>query len=175
MNPDRSHGIARAFLATALSVCMAFVSFAQDAGGMTRLLNGYVTAGRIAGVVSVLSDRDYRVQFDCAGWACRGKRKMTPDTLFAIFSMTKTFTGAALMCAIDDGKLALDDEVAKFLPEFADVKMKDGSKPKCPLTIRHLTTHTTGWRGGTGVVNRDIPLREVAHKIQGTPPTVFRN
>ncbi len=139
------------------------------AGDMEKLLDGYVAAGRIAGVVSVLSDRDYHVQFDCVGWAERGKRKMTPDTLFAIFSMTKTFTGAALMCAIDDGKLSLDDEVAKFLPEFADVKMKDGSRPKCPLTLRHLTTHTTGWRGGTGVINRDIPLREVARQLAARP------
>ena len=119
--------------------------------------------------MSVLSDKDYHVQFDCAGWAERGKRKMTPDTLFAIFSMTKTFTGAAIMCAIDDGKISLDDEVAKYLPEFADVKMKDGSKPNRPLTIRHLTTHTTGWRGGTGVVNRDIPLREVARQLAARP------
>ena len=136
---------------------------------MENLLDSYVSAGRIAGVVSVLSDADYNVQFDCVGWAERGKRKMTPDTLFAIFSMTKTFTGATLMCAIDDGKLSLDDEVAKYLPEFADVKMKDGSKPNRPLTIRHLTTHTTGWRGGTGVVNRDIPLRDVARQLAARP------
>ena len=100
MNPDRSHGIARAFLATALSACMAFVSFAQDAGDMAGLLDGYVAAGRIAGVVSVLSDKDYRVQFDCAGWADRGKRKMTPDTLFAMISRMRTgSTGLAAASA----------------------------------------------------------------------------
>ena len=160
----------QAFLAAALVVCAATAVRADDpSDGMAKMLDGYITSERIAGVVSVLSDRDYHVQFDCVGWAERGKRKMTPDTLFAIFSMTKTFTGAALMCAIDDGKLSLDDEVAKFLPEFADVKMKDGSKPNRPLTIRHLTTHTTGWRGGTGVINRDIPLREVARQLAARP------
>ena len=168
-DPKRSFGMVKTFAAAALSVGMAFISFAQDAGGMAELLDRYVVAGRIAGVVSVLSDKDYNVQFDCAGWAYYGKRKMTPDTLFAIFSMTKTFTGAALMCAIDDGKLSLDDEVAKFLPEFAEVRMKDGSRPKRPLVLRDLTTHVTGWRGGTGVVNRDIPLREVARRLAATP------
>ena len=119
------------FLAAAVAACAATVVRADDpTDGMAKVLDGYVSSERIAGVVSVLSDADYHVQFDCVGWAERGKRKMTPDTLFAIFSMTKTFTGAAIMCAIDDGKLSLDDEVAKYLPEFADVKMKDGSKPK---------------------------------------------
>lgn len=163
----------KSFLATALFACAAFASVAYDAASpandMADLLGRYVAAGRIAGVVSVLSDKDYHMQFDCAGWADYGTRKMAPDTLFAIFSMTKTFTGAALMCAIDDGKLSLDDEVAKFLPEFAEVKMKDGSRPKRPLTLRDLTTHVTGWRGGTGVVNRDIPLREVARRLAATP------
>ena len=157
------------FLAATFAVCATAVRADDPTDGMAKMLDSYITSERIAGVVSVLSDKDYHVQFDCAGWAERGKRKMTPDTLFAIFSMTKTFTGAALMCAIDDGKLSLDDEVAKYLPEFADVKMKDGSKPNRPLTIRHLTTHTTGWRGGTGVINRDIPLREVARQLAARP------
>jgi len=154
----------------------------EPAGGVGELLGSYVTAGRIAGVVSVLSDRDYNETYDCAGWADyggRGTGKMTPDSLFAIFSMTKTFTGAAIMCAIDEGKLSLDDEVAKYLPEFADVKMQETaersetaegrSKPKRPLTLRDLTTHTTGFRWGLHVVDRDIPLREVARQLAAKP------
>ena len=91
---------------------------------MTAMLDSYISSGRIAGVVSVLSDDNYNVRYDCAGWAVyegENRRKMTPDTVFAIFSMTKTFTGAALMCAIDEGKISLDDEVQKFLPEFYQV------------------------------------------------------
>jgi len=94
---------------------------------------------------------------------------MTTDTLFAVFSMTKTFTGAAIMCAIDERKLSLDDAVSKYLPEFADVKMKDGSELKRPLTIRDLMSHVTGFRGGYDCVNRDIPLREVARRLAEQP------
>jgi len=138
----------------------------EPAGGMAELLGSYVIAGRIAGVVSVLSDAEYHEQFDCVGWADREKNKlMTPDSLFAVFSMTKTFTGAALMCAIDEGKLSLDDEVAKYLPEFANVKMKSGAAPKRLLTLRDLMSHVTGFRGGYFVVNRDIPLRDVARQL----------
>ena len=140
---------------------------ARDVG---TLLNHYVDTGRIAGVVSVTSDAEYRERYDCAGWAdMEGGRKMTPDTLFAVFSMTKTFTGAAVMCAIDEGKLSLDDAVSKFLPEFADVKMKDGSRPKRRLTIRDMMCHVTGFRGGCTVTNRDIPLREVARRLAAQP------
>ena len=144
----------------------------EPAGGVGEVIGSYVTAGRIAGVVSVLSDADYNETYDCAGWAVYGDRvrgKMKPDSVFAVFSMTKTFTGAALMCAIDEGKLSLDDEVAKFLPEFADVRMADDSKPRRALTIRDLTSHVSGLRGGCGSVNCDIPLREVARLLAQRP------
>lgn len=151
--------------AVTVAAAAAFSCFA-DKGVVRGVLESYVDAGRIAGVVSVISDADYRETFDCVGWADMENRKpMTPDTLFAIFSMTKTFAGAAVMCAIDDGKLSLDDEVSRFIPEFADVVMEDGSKPKRALTIRDLMCHVTGFRFGCRVVDRDIPLREVARRL----------
>ena len=158
----------------AVGICLAS-PFAGGAGlqgdsPVGDVLRRYVGTGRIAGVVSVTSDADYRVQTDCAGWAdAEARRPMTADTLFAIFSMTKTFTGAAMMVAIDEGKISLDDEVAKFLPEFAEVKMKDGTRPKRPLRVRDVMSHMTGWRGGVHVVDRDIPLREVARRLAATP------
>ena len=141
-------------------------------------LEDYVSKGRIAGVVSVLSDDRYNVKFDCAGWAdMENKVPMRPDTLFAIFSMTKTFTGAAIMAAIDEGKMSLDDEVAKYLPEFADIKVEekgpDGQvklvPPKRPLVIRDLMTHTSGSRCSVSTIKRDMPLRKVARKMAATP------
>ena len=135
-------------------------------GEVRKTLEKYVDAGRVAGVISVLSDGNYNEVFDCVGWAdMENKVPMTPDTLFAIFSMTKTFTGAAIMCAIDEGKMSLDDEVSKYLPEFASVAMEDGSKPKRALTIRDLMSHVTGFTYGCGVVDRNIPLREVARRL----------
>ena len=134
------------------------------------LLHRYVDAGRIAGVVSVLSTDDYRETYDCVGWADLENRvPMTPDTLFAVFSMTKTFTGAAIMCAIDDGMISLDDPVSKHLPEFADVRMENGAAPRRPLTVRDLTSHVNGFRGGARAVNRDIPIREVARRLAAQP------
>jgi CubicO group peptidase (beta-lactamase class C family) len=45
---------------------------------------------------------------------------MTPDTIFAMHSMTKPITSVAAMMLIDAGKLKLSDPVAKFIPDFAD-------------------------------------------------------
>lgn len=143
---------------------------ASNVNPVRAVLDRYVGTGRIAGVVSIISDADYNVQIDCAGWAdVENSKPIRPDTMFAIFSMTKTFTGLAMMVAIDEGKISLDDEVAKFLPEFRDVRMENGLLPKRPLTVRDLMSHVTGWRGGVSVVNRDIPLREVARKLAATP------
>ena len=48
---------------------------------------------------------------------------MTPDTMFALHSMTKPITSLAAMLLVDAGKLSLDDPVAKYIPSFANVKV----------------------------------------------------
>jgi CubicO group peptidase (beta-lactamase class C family) len=51
------------------------------------------------------------------------KLPMTPDTIFALHSMTKPITSLAAMMLIDGGKLPLDDPVAKYIPAFADMRV----------------------------------------------------
>ena len=67
---------------------------------------------------------------------------MRPDNIFWIASMTKPVTAAAVLMLQDEGRLSVDDPVAKYLPELAKVKTSDG-KP-AGLTLRHLLTHTSG-------------------------------
>jgi CubicO group peptidase (beta-lactamase class C family) len=81
---------------------------------------------------------------------------MSPDTIFAIHSMTKPITSLAAMLLIDDGKLALDDPLSKYIPSFASVKVgmevtrPDGTvavelvPPVRPVTILDLMRHTSG-------------------------------
>lgn len=135
-----------------------------------RTLDDYVLSNRIAGVVSILSDADYRITVDCSGWANIEKRiPIATNTVFAIFSMTKTFTGAAMMCAIDEDKISLDDKVSKFLPEYADIRMEDGSMPKRELILRDLLSHTDGMRWEYSLINNSIPLREAARMYAAHP------
>ena len=163
-------------LLLAVSGCMC----CGNAGNaeVRAVLDSYVASNRIAGVVSVLSDADYAVSYDCVGWAdLENRRPMRMDTLFAVFSMSKTFAGAAIMAAIDDGKMSLDDDVSRFLPEFAGIKVAekgaDGKTrlvpPKRPLTIRALMSHVSGAGVNPPIVKRDIPLREIARQVAAVP------
>ena len=128
-----------------------------------RTLDDYVLSNRISGVVSIMSDTNCNLTVDCSGWANIDKRiPISTNTVFAIFSMTKTFTGAAVMCAIDEGLISLDDRVSKFLPEYADIRMVDGSKPKRELTLRDLLSHVDGIRMEYPFIDSDISVREAA-------------
>jgi CubicO group peptidase (beta-lactamase class C family) len=60
----------------------------------------------------------------------------TDSTVYGVGSLTKPFTAAAIVLLSQQGKLKLDDPIAKYLPE--------GSKPWSGVTIRHVLTHTSG-------------------------------
>ena len=69
--------------------------------------------------------------------------EVTPDTLFQIGSITKTFTGTAAMRLVEEGKLDLDAPVREYL---SGLKLSDESVAE-RVTTRHLLTHTGGWIG----------------------------
>ncbi|GGP16073.1 serine hydrolase domain-containing protein [Oceanobacillus neutriphilus] len=66
--------------------------------------------------------------------------KITSDTVFAIGSITKTFTCVALMQLKEEGKLSLHDPIKKYLPDFQLKNEKDADQ----ITIHHFMTHTSG-------------------------------
>jgi CubicO group peptidase (beta-lactamase class C family) len=63
---------------------------------------------------------------------------ITPSTVFHVASVSKNFTAFALLLLEEQGKLSIDDDVRKFLPELSDFGHK--------ITLRHLATHTSGLR-----------------------------
>ena len=63
---------------------------------------------------------------------------ITPSTIFHVASMSKQFTAASIMLLAQDGKLSLDDQVRKYIPELPDFG--------APITIRQLVHHTSGLR-----------------------------
>src|SRR5450759_1164986 len=81
---------------------------------------------------------------------------MTDDTIFRLFSMSKPITSVVAMMLIDEGKLRIDDPIAKYIPSFASVKVgiedqaQDGTKslelvpPKRPPTVLDLMRQTSG-------------------------------
>ena len=68
---------------------------------------------------------------------------VTPDTLFQIGSITKTFTATVAMALVEQGDLVLDAPVRRYVPKLA---LADQSVAAA-VTMRHLLTHTAGWVG----------------------------
>src|SRR6185503_20856156 len=71
---------------------------------------------------------------------------ITESTVLESGSVAKQFTAAALVLLAQDGKLSLDDDIRKYLPE---VPSFGGQK----ITIRHLLTHTSGLRDQWGLLS----------------------
>ncbi len=118
-------------------------------GAMRRMIDQREIAGAVTVVVS--AGKVLHVAAD--GHAdIEAGRAMTPDTLFWIASMTKPLTAAAILMLRDEGKLDIHDPVAKYLPEFAELKTPSG-KP-ANLTILQVLTHTSG----LGEADRDGSL-----------------
>lgn len=112
-------------------------------------MKSFVDQGRTAGIVTLLAYRGQIIEADAVGYQnLETKAPMKLDTLFQIASMTKPITAVAVMMAEEDGLLTILDPIEKYLPEFKDIKVKDGEKPARPITIRDLLTHTSGMGGG---------------------------
>ena len=69
---------------------------------------------------------------------------ITTATLFDIGSVTKQFTAMCIALLNQDGKLSLDDDIRKYIPEMPDYGK--------PITIRHLIHHTSGLRDYTNLM-----------------------
>ena len=67
----------------------------------------------------------------------------TAASVFRIASMTKSFTAATILLLRDEGRLRLDDEIARYVPELASLRLPTSDSP--PITIRHLLTMTAGF------------------------------
>ena len=105
----------RALCATIFAAAMAATSHGATRNAVRQTLDEYVLSNRIAGVVSILSDADCNLTVDCSGWANVERRvPISTNTVFAIFSMTKTITGAAVMCAIVIAVAYYDPSMRKF-------------------------------------------------------------
>jgi CubicO group peptidase (beta-lactamase class C family) len=124
---------------------------------ITAFVEQEVAAGKIPGAVVLIKQHGKTVYLKCIGVRDVTTRvAMAPDTIFALHSMTKPITSVAAMMLVDDGKLALDDPLSKFIPAFAKVRvgidtMTADGKPRLelvapgrPITIEDLLRHTSG-------------------------------
>lgn len=124
---------------------------------ITDYFNNEVASGRLPGAVILVQQHGKPVYLKTFGVRdTRTGLAMTPDTIFAIHSMTKPITCLGAMMLIDEGKLALTDPVSKYIPLFAGTKVgieitkPDGpttielEPPVRPVNIEDLLRHTSG-------------------------------
>ncbi|MGE3820671.1 MAG: serine hydrolase domain-containing protein, partial [Isosphaeraceae bacterium] len=126
-----------------------------------QTIQAAIDQGTIPGAVAYVSQRDRVLTFEAMGEAAPD-RAMTTDTLFAIASMSKPITSVAVMILVEEGRARLDDPLANYLPEFADVRVIDPnsgtlSRPRRAVTLRDLLTHSSGIAYG---LNAPAPLRD---------------
>jgi len=140
----------RALLAlAAVSAALSFYPTLSAAGAdaeipaVTKAMQAAVDQVEVAGAVTLVASPDATLHVSAVGMAdVAAGKPMRDDALFWIASMTKPLTASAIMMLQDEGKLSINDPVAKYLPELAALKTADGKPGN--LTLKHLLTHTSG-------------------------------
>jgi CubicO group peptidase (beta-lactamase class C family) len=169
-----------------------------SAAGLDRVgdyIRKEIATGKIPGAILLIQQHGKPVYSENFGVRDVATRlPMSADTIFRLYSMSKPITSVAAMMLVEDGKLRLDDPVAKYIPAFVDVKVgveKRGEDGKLtlvevplnhPITIEDLLRHTSGltygFDGGSGVrklyaqadlFNGDLSNAEFAERIAKLP------
>jgi CubicO group peptidase (beta-lactamase class C family) len=142
----------------------------------------FVDEHQIAGAVTVVGNAKGTLSLEAVGELRLDGPAMPKDALFRIASMTKPITAVGIMILADEGKLAVDDKVEKHLPEFrGQMLVAERSpdrlvltRPKRPITLRDLLTHTSGlpnYPPGLGnlYTKRDRSLAEAVLAVSQRP------
>jgi CubicO group peptidase (beta-lactamase class C family) len=110
-----------------------------------------VDKGTLPGATVLVARKGQIGWFDAVGRQDPGGAAMGHDSIFRIFSMTKPIVSVGIMMLVEDGHFILSDPVAKFIPEFANIKVGvenngklDLVPVKRPMTVQDLLRHTSG-------------------------------
>ncbi len=143
------------------------------------VLQPFVDNHTLAGAVALVADQDKILSIDTVGFAdIAAKKPMQADSLFWIASQSKPITGAAFMILVDEGKVKLDDPVAKYIPEFKEVKVTVGQgkdaklvAPKQAITLRQVLSHTSGLPFSTKFETPTLDKGTLAERVKSYAST----
>jgi len=153
LQPANAAGQAPLPTAKAEAVGISSERLARLPDGMKAL----VDQGRLAGAVTMVARHGKVIEFEAAGKRdIAANLPMQKDSIFRIYSMSKPITGVAMMMLFEEGKWQLNDPVAKYIPEFANLKVygtdAQGNmtlkEQTHPMTMRELMSHTAGFTYG---------------------------
>jgi CubicO group peptidase (beta-lactamase class C family) len=140
-------------------------------------MQAYVDRGVYAGINTLIARRGKVVHAGEYGWRDKeAGQKMTADTIFRLYSMTKPIICTALMTLLEEGSFRLIDPLAKYVPAFGAVKVleADGSlvAPVRPIMVRDLMTHMSGLsyhfveEAGVGKMYTEAKLLGAHHTLE---------
>lgn len=123
-------------------------------GLLDTMLRQHVDDGRVAGLVAGVARHGKIVYLESMGWQdIEAGQAMREDSIFQIRSLSKSITSLAVMQLVEQGRLALEDPVARYIPSFADMQVfvnpddPDNSPLRPPareITIRDLLLNIGG-------------------------------
>jgi CubicO group peptidase (beta-lactamase class C family) len=103
-------------------------------------LKGFVDAGGVPGLTAAFVTKGSVSYYSYGSFPAGMAGKLDPDTLFAVASVSKLFTTVAMADLVREGRLAIEDPLAKHLPAGVKVPSRNGKV----ITLKHLATHTSG-------------------------------
>ena len=142
------HSITRRTFAAATASTLAAATNPLD-----DVLRQGIERRKIPATVGIAADRKKTLYVGAFGARDTSGTPVRPDSIFNIASMTKAITSAAALQLVEQGKVDLDEPIAKKLPQLAKLEVLDSfdaaGKPvlrpvRTPVTLRHLLTHTSG-------------------------------
>ncbi|UCH52041.1 MAG: beta-lactamase family protein, partial [Chloroflexota bacterium] len=127
------------------------------------VLEAEIAAKKIPGAVLLIARNGKVAYFKSFGYRDTERTlPMEKDSIFRVYSMTKSLAAVSIAMLKDEGKLAFDDPVEKYIPSFKNIQVGEVSKdeegknvvtmvpPSNVMTIQHLATHTSGLSGMLG-------------------------
>ncbi|WP_348223507.1 serine hydrolase domain-containing protein [Luteolibacter sp.] len=132
-------------------------------------MKAFVEAKEIAGVVTLVADDEKILHLSAVGFSEIDKKTPMPtDAVFWIASMTKPVTATAVMMMQEEGKLSMDDSVAKYLPEFR--YLKDAAGNEVVITLKQCLTHSSGLSDLTPEETKNLTsLKELTPVVAAKP------
>jgi CubicO group peptidase (beta-lactamase class C family) len=127
-------------------VLLSTASFADEQ--FSQSFNAFLKQYELPGAVVMIKRGDKTIHHKAYGKVnLKQPGDMQDDAIFRIFSMTKPITAVALLQLVDQGKVALEDDIRKYLPAFKPFE-HDGKQQI--ITIHQLLSHTAGFSYGGG-------------------------
>lgn len=162
---------------------------ADEIQGFREQMQAAVDGNFVSGNIILVGNNEGIGVLESVG--TQGPNQTTPmdeETIFRIYSMTKPIVSVATMSMVEDGLIAIEDPVSKYIPEFANMSVIDEetgavTPAKTEMTVQHLLTHESGLIYGifdpestlgkqyfqAGSLREDITALELSQKLAALP------